>query len=569
MIEKVRSGQQFNQTPLYKSTSINEIIDAANAHQANALGRRGAGESHLREKANLVSVRNDSGSPLLRGQCLQVGVHLLGQIYPRELWFAGDVPAEPLRGCVLLRDACKDGKIAEAFASGVCTAIINVTDTAHCYANPVDGQVVLSSGPIGMFEILSPVDSSGEQELIVRFVHRATDYDNQLNTIINNYSTIENWKLINIDNTISDHYGLTVCYGPYNLTTFSNDTAVGTKAWEDAGDAISSNDTYASNYDLNQNGMITNYLKALQMDGAYSPAGGFVPKVVHVTIERRDTGDRTLSLVKDHAVKLVVGGVVQADNQASPLAWPESDEKMIYRFLTTASRAQTLAGDFGVVLAAQYIGASDPFNSTNVINDSAPSPDWTTHWSGSVAWSGSASSASAGNADPTGANAVALNGADGFDGFVKLLRSGGSWNPSTQGAFDHLGGSIDTLHASAGPSVIGEAIGIHIILIQASTAYTAQIATLTTTDNTQRTHPFTLEAGDFTKQDGFGPATPDFTAAGGLINMGMATSKVGGTATSWAVNFDNVVFNVNQASGTVAGGEAAVDHIQIRICGTT
>lgn len=168
MIEKIRPGQKIFKTPIFNSTAMNKVFACADAFNDRSLGGLGAGTSRPLKPPSF-KVRNNSGDPLLRGHCLQVGASLVTPIDFRNGWFAADVPADPLRGCVLLQQATPDGEIGPANATGQCCAIIDVTDTDHQYANPVAGEVVLSSATFGMFEILSPLGSTGEQEVWVRF----------------------------------------------------------------------------------------------------------------------------------------------------------------------------------------------------------------------------------------------------------------------------------------------------------------------------------------------------------------------------------------------------------------
>lgn len=142
--------------------------------------------------------------------------------------------------------------------------------------------------------------------------------------------------------------------GPANFATFSSDNAVGTVAWTNASNAQTSNNSRAQAAALSGLEQVSQYLKCLNASTDLSDIpDDDVVTAIQIRIERHRTGGGTTT-VSDNAVRLVVGGVVQSDNQAQEGTWPNgTDGAVTYDFEGLAlTGAQVKASDFGVVLAA-------------------------------------------------------------------------------------------------------------------------------------------------------------------------------------------------------------------------
>jgi hypothetical protein len=84
-------------------------------------------------------------------------------------WLEGNTPADPAAArYALLKYPLPAGDIGEAFAAGVCVALVNVGDTSHTHATPAASATVLDSAASGPIEILSPLTDTGEQQVWVR-----------------------------------------------------------------------------------------------------------------------------------------------------------------------------------------------------------------------------------------------------------------------------------------------------------------------------------------------------------------------------------------------------------------
>ena len=51
--------------------------------------------------------------------------------------------------------------------SGVCVALVDVSDTDHTRATPVDSETIMESDDTGPVFFLSEIESTGEQEVVV------------------------------------------------------------------------------------------------------------------------------------------------------------------------------------------------------------------------------------------------------------------------------------------------------------------------------------------------------------------------------------------------------------------
>lgn len=148
--------------------------------------------------------------------------------------------------------------------------------------------------------------------------------------------------------------------GPNSPGTLANDSAVGTVAWSNPGNAASSNDVYAT---FSTSGVQqSNYLKATNL-GFGVPAGATIDGVT-VSIERKAGHNTAFRNVVDYAVRLVVGGTVSGGvDKALSTSWPTSDGTASYGGAAdlwglTLSAADVNGSGFGVVLQATSSGTN-------------------------------------------------------------------------------------------------------------------------------------------------------------------------------------------------------------------
>lgn len=162
--------------PLKKLAIGHDRVFEAGEHHRTRLGIRSPaqakGKPFTRDPSS-VKVKNSTGGDLPPGSVLQLGDYLLGTDYrfqDRYIWLDGDVPTDPgasERYCILKR-SLPSGDIGDAFVSGCCVARIEVGDTAHKFATPVDGETDLASSTSGPIEILSELAGTGSQHAYVR-----------------------------------------------------------------------------------------------------------------------------------------------------------------------------------------------------------------------------------------------------------------------------------------------------------------------------------------------------------------------------------------------------------------
>lgn len=559
-IEKVTSGQKTKSSPLRQAIVVNAVLDAAAARQASALGGGGRPGQPLQRLTDLVKA--EMAADFDRGHCVQLGAHLLTDIDVRRPWFAAATPTSSLLKCGIVHAPTPEGEIGEVHVSGRCLARVNFGSVSDTHANPVAGSLVLASGASGMFEILGPIPGAGEQETWVRFVASSAAEDPTDPTGLPappGYSSSEAWKKTNIDNTLANDYGLTACYGPFDLTTFSDDAAVGSRAWTDPGNAASSDDARADAGLMPSAATTTHYLKGLQMAAGYAPAATFVPKAIHVTVERRDAEDS--GRVKDSAVKLVVGGAVQADNQAAAQAWPGSDAVLAYRFATTATRAQTLAADFGVVVAA--VSSAGVAGSTDLaFSDDVLAP---ADYDSTIVLDEAGSSSVVESASGDDLQLQTTN--NGTFGDFKITYSAArytpsSWTPTGDSADARITASYDVnVTTSTSPGSVVPAL----FLFQDGNVYFAYLASIVVGSG-WHTESFTsLTAASFAKLSGSGPATPNLGAGGAAVTFGFGSGAGVNSTWQWTAVFRD--FAVTAENLPAGAARPQIDRVQVRICG--
>lgn len=141
--------------------------------------------------------------------------------------------------------------------------------------------------------------------------------------------------------------------GPNSAGTGANDASVGSRAWNNPSNIVSSNNTRA--FAANAN---TQYLKATNF-GFSIPGGATIDGIV-VEIERYCT-DSASNNAKDLEVKIVKGGSIQSTNRADLASnWPLSDAYATYGsstdlWGTTWTDSDINSSSFGVVIRADIV----------------------------------------------------------------------------------------------------------------------------------------------------------------------------------------------------------------------
>lgn len=161
MADKVAAGQ-----PIPRSASLwNNIIGSANEYALRQLGQPGA-QSNQPILADVVKIKNSSGAQVRRGEVLEISGFLLTAVVRESLWFDGDTPDGTRAFVVALQDI-PSTSIDRAQVSGVCVALVNVTDAGHGYAVVASGEPVAQSAESGPIRILYKPSGTGEKTCAV------------------------------------------------------------------------------------------------------------------------------------------------------------------------------------------------------------------------------------------------------------------------------------------------------------------------------------------------------------------------------------------------------------------
>lgn len=167
---RVNAGDSEFKSPALSASWLNAASAAAEDFQRRENGEAGDAGRALKSSSGLVSVKNVTGSDLVRGHYVQLGDYLLTTVNHRRPMFNGDLydPEENGRIAIITK-AVKQNAFEDARTIGQCTALINITDITHRYARPEDGLTVLQSATSGPVEILSvnKISGTSEQELTV------------------------------------------------------------------------------------------------------------------------------------------------------------------------------------------------------------------------------------------------------------------------------------------------------------------------------------------------------------------------------------------------------------------
>lgn len=165
----VSPGSSRADSPAVSAGWLNAVSDAANYYHSQVAG----GDSRTPQRSlpvsgTIVKIKNSTGVDLLRGHVVQLGDYELTDFDFRKLWFDADLVADPLDLRIgLVRQAIKSGDYGPCQMLGVSTALVDVDQTSHTHAKAEDGEKVLASSTSGPLTILSPITTTGEQEVAV------------------------------------------------------------------------------------------------------------------------------------------------------------------------------------------------------------------------------------------------------------------------------------------------------------------------------------------------------------------------------------------------------------------
>lgn len=168
---KGSSGAKFRVPP---ANVWNNMVDAGNAYALSKLDSPGGPPTRARA-TDIIKIQNTSGAARRTGEVLKIEGKALDTITAEHIWLLG---VEPTADCYfgILKKPVADDGIEQLQVSGVCLALVNVTDVDHDRAYVLDGYYVLQSSSDGPIEILFAPSGTGELSCAVRFAGKRTEY---------------------------------------------------------------------------------------------------------------------------------------------------------------------------------------------------------------------------------------------------------------------------------------------------------------------------------------------------------------------------------------------------------
>jgi hypothetical protein len=166
--DKLRAGAPFQ----VREATWNELIETKEdrARQRISIPKE---LRHVPISTDKIKIRNDSGSARRLGEVLEIDNDILISIVdPEHLWQMGIAP-DLTHPFGILRHPVLTNQIDELQVSGVCKALVNMTNIEHQYARVKCGLFVLESAVSGPLRILYQPETLGEQECIVLFTGEA------------------------------------------------------------------------------------------------------------------------------------------------------------------------------------------------------------------------------------------------------------------------------------------------------------------------------------------------------------------------------------------------------------
>lgn len=173
MTDKVRPGDRMRNHPMKRARNINRLIDVADAyHREQALGQAGAPPKQRFPESNRVTVKNSTGAARAKGEVVQLGDSIIDSVNKGELWLDSALPdSSPTERFAILTQPLPDEKIGyrAGQVSGVCFALVDVTDADHKYATPAASDAILQSAEVGPVKILYKPSGTGDaKECVVK-----------------------------------------------------------------------------------------------------------------------------------------------------------------------------------------------------------------------------------------------------------------------------------------------------------------------------------------------------------------------------------------------------------------
>lgn len=165
---KTRPGLPFG----FPASFYNELVDVVRwVKSQKALGT--GGQLGARKSETVSMLRNETPDDLPRGSVLELGDRLFDdQDFENLLGLEGAYVAdqEDLRPVGIYLLACTAGAQAPAAIAGAAIARVNVEDVEDRFADPIEGDPVLTSRATkGVFQLLEIPDATGEKNLLVSF----------------------------------------------------------------------------------------------------------------------------------------------------------------------------------------------------------------------------------------------------------------------------------------------------------------------------------------------------------------------------------------------------------------
>lgn len=157
----------------------NNMVDAGQAFANQRISSSAPPPTRARA-TDLLKLRNSSGASRKKGEILKIDGKVIETVSEEFIWLDGKEP-EPDCRFGILKEPALDEEVATAQVSGVCMALVNVTDADHTFAYPADGEYILQSGDSGPLEILFAPDGTGELDCVVRFASGTSLVRAQLN----------------------------------------------------------------------------------------------------------------------------------------------------------------------------------------------------------------------------------------------------------------------------------------------------------------------------------------------------------------------------------------------------
>jgi hypothetical protein len=161
---KVSPGSPFRAPP---ATIWNNMVDAGRAFADGQLSNSDPGPTRPRP-TDLLKLKNSSAANRRKGEILKIDGKVIETVTDEHIWLDGVAVTDDCRFGILKAPA-ESEEVVIAQVSGVCMALVNVTDEDHTFAAAADGEYVLQSGSSGPLEILFAPAGTGELECAVRF----------------------------------------------------------------------------------------------------------------------------------------------------------------------------------------------------------------------------------------------------------------------------------------------------------------------------------------------------------------------------------------------------------------